>query len=83
MAMNYIYNLVCKYFLKGDPLGFKRNRKNDGNYMQSPMIGVENIFQLLATEVKKRLVRKMSSPTETVEKMLFERGLEFRKKTKI
>lgn len=48
--------------------------------MQFPMIGIENISQVLTTEVKKILVKKMSSLTELDKNMFFERGLELRKK---
>lgn len=48
--------------------------------MQFPMIGIENISQVLTTEVKKRLFRKMSSLTELDKNMFFEKGLELREK---
>lgn len=74
------YDLIRKYFLKGDSLEVSCNKKDNGNYLQFSMIGDENLSRVLETEEKTRLARKISSLTEVDKKMIFERGLELKKK---
>lgn len=74
------YNLIRKYFLKDESSSVHDNKNSDGNYLQFTMIGDENLSQKLETEEKARLAKKIDSLSEADKKMIFERGLELKKK---
>ncbi|KAK5778335.1 pitrilysin family metalloprotease PWA37_000415 [Arxiozyma heterogenica] len=74
------YRLVHKYFLNNECLETCGNVNSSGDYLQFTMIGDENLSQALETEERERLAKKINLLSENDKKIIFERGLELKKK---